>query len=118
MGYLTRQQILDAKDVSTVSVHVPEWANGTGTDQVLVRGLTVAERDKMLKLWNESPIEDHSALLCSLAIVDEKGTKVFTEADIQALKAKSFRAVDRVLRVALNLSGLTEEAVEAAEKKS
>jgi hypothetical protein len=118
MGYLTRQQILDAQDVTTISVHVPEWANGTGDDHVLVRGLTVAERDKMLKVWNESPVEEHSALLCSLAVIDEKGEKLFTPADVVALKAKSYRAVDRVLRVALNLSGMAEGAQEEAEKKS
>jgi hypothetical protein len=44
--------------------------------------------------------------------VDEDGKRVFTEAEVKALGAKSARALDRLFDTARRLSGLGDEDVE------
>jgi len=117
---LTRDQILSASDIQTEEVSVPEWS---GT--VLVRGLTGAERDAfeagMVEPHGKKMryhLQDIRARLCVLSIVDEKGKRMFTLADVEALSAKSAAALDRVFTVAQELSGLSNEDVEELAKNS
>ena len=110
---LTRSQILEASDIQTEEVHVPEWG---GT--VLVRGLTGAERDEFEAGIAEPRgnkvryhMQDIRARLCVMSIVDAEGKRMFTVADVEALTVKSASALDRVFTVARRLSGLTPEDV-------
>ena len=53
------------------------------------------------------------AKLCAWCIVDEgRRPRVFADADIVALGAKSAAALDRIYDVASDLSGITDEDVE------
>jgi len=116
---LTREQILSAADIQTEEVHVPEWG---GT--VLVRGLTGAERDRFEMSMGEVTqgkrvqwrVQNIRARLCVLAIVDETGKQVFTQADVPMLTEKSAAALDRVFSVASRLSGLSDQDMEELAK--
>ena len=116
---LTREQILGAADIQTEEVHVPEWG---GT--VLVRGLTGAERDRFEMSMGEVTqgkrvqwrVQNIRARLCVLAIVDETGKQVFTQADVPMLTEKSAAALDRVFSVASRLSGLSDQDMEELAK--
>lgn len=111
---LTRDDILNVKDIQVQEVDVPEWG---GT--VFVKGMTAKERDKF-----EASIIIHAgktqrvnmnnirAKLCSATICDEQGEPMFTEKDIDALAQKSASAMQRVFAVAQTLSGITEADTE------
>lgn len=114
MAILTRDEILNAPDIKTEKVEVPEWGG-----EVLVRALSGAERDR----FEASIISAHGkktrrdlrnirAKLVALCVVDEQGRKLFSEADIEALGKKNAAALDRVFSVAQRLSAVSEDDVD------
>lgn len=114
MGLLTRDVILQANDLPTEEVEVPQW-NGS----VRVRALTGAERDA----FEQSIVEQKGkstkmnltnlrAKLVALTIVDEEGKRIFSDADARLLGEKSAIALNTVFEVAQRLSGLTPTDVE------
>lgn len=116
--FLTRTEILNAPDLQSEEVAVPEWGG-----DVLVKGLTGAQRDayeaSIVKQVGGKPrmdMENMRAKLIALCVVDENGTPIFTQADVDALGRKSGSALQRVFAVAQRLSGLATEDVEEAEK--
>jgi len=52
------------------------------------------------------------ARLVALSVVDDKGTRIFTDDDVKALGKKSAKALDRVFSVAQRLNGIGESDVE------
>jgi len=113
MATLKRDEILQASDIQTELVPVPEWGG-----DVYVKGMTGAERDK----FESSIVEQRGkesrmnmanvrAKLASLTICDENGKRLFTEQDVQALSQKSASALQRVMIVAQRLSGIGDEDV-------
>lgn len=93
----------------------------------MVKALTGAERDafegSMVKFSGDGKsrsmnLTNIRAKLAALAICDESGQRLFTDADIQALAKKSAAALDRVFTVAQRLSGLTDGDVEELAKNS
>ena len=120
---LSREQILEAEDLQTVEVDVPEW-DGT----VLVRGLTGQERDEYevaLLEFRRGPKgerraemrwENARAKRLVRCCVDATGTRLFSDDDVIRLGRKSGAALERVFKQARTLSGLSggdlEELVE------
>lgn len=109
MAYLHRDDILGAEDRQTEEVPVPEWG---GT--VIVRALSGAERDKLEESVTQGTsgkmsLENFSARLAAMSIVDEHGKRVFSDKDIKALGQKSARALNRVQAAAQRLSRITNE---------
>lgn len=116
--YLTRDEILQAQDLPQEKVDVPEWGG-----EVLVRGLTGAERDAFegdmvrpngntLTLDLEGAMQNVRARLVARTIVDENGKRQFSDDDIAALGRKSAKALQRVFEVAQRLSGMTNKDVQ------
>ncbi len=118
---LTRDAILKANDIQQEVVEVPEWGGS-----VIVQGMTGQERD----LFEKSIVQDDKdgenkrtvnyeyfrAKLLVYTVRNEDGTRMFDEADVEALGAKSGRAIQRIADVALKLSGLTEEDAKKMSK--
>lgn len=116
MAVLTREQILGADDIQVKEVAVPEWGG-----EVIVKTLSGAERDSYeASLVNidkrgknfEMNMENAKAKLIAKAIVGEDKKPVFTEADIEALGAKSASALNRVYEAVQELSGFRSEEIE------
>jgi len=114
VGLLSKESILAVQDVVTEIVEVPEWGGA-----VRVRGLTGAERDAFegeVIHRNGRDVTTNTrnmrARLVVLSVVDEAGNRLFGFPDIEALGAKSARALDRIFSVAMRLSGLRDEDVE------
>lgn len=117
-----RERILAADDRQFEEIWVPEW-----DEHVRVRGLTGAERDSY-----EASITDQRsgsmntrviitnlrAKLVALSIVDEDGSRVFSEKDVVALGGKSARALQRIFEVCQKLNALTDEDVDELTKNS
>lgn len=124
MTYLTKQQILEARDIRYVDVEVPEWGG-----KVRVKMMTGTERDAYEASLYEvkagpdgkSDIrfnrEDMRCKLLARVLVDEQGRRLFADAEIRTLGQKSAAALERVYKEAQRLNALDDEAVAAAEKK-
>lgn len=121
---LTREAILQAQDLPSEAVEVPEWGGA-----VLVRGLSGAERDafeagviapKLEKNGKSGSMDMRNirAKLAALCIVDEVGQRIFSDGDVEALGRKSAAALDRVFSAAQRLSGLSQADVEELAKNS
>ena len=110
---LTKDEILKANDLASEVVSVPEWGG-----DVLVRGMTGAERDKfeasIVQMKGRDQVVNMvnvRAKLASMTICDEKLNRIFTEADVKELSLKSAHALQRVFVVAQKLSGIGDEDV-------
>lgn len=116
---LTRDQILSASDLTFEIVPVPEWGG-----DVRVRSLSGKERDAFeasiltIRSGGKTRLNpaDMRAKLVSRCIVNENGERLFTDADITMLSAKSAAALQRVFEAAQRLSGLSDQDVEELEE--
>jgi len=122
MKYLNRDDILAVQDIKIEEVEVPEWGGS-----VYVKGMTGTERDQFESSIVQQRGKSHNvnmvnirAKLSSQAICDRAGKRLFSDADVKALGAKSATALQRVFDVAQRLSGITSEDVEelAEEQES
>lgn len=114
---LNRDAILGAEDKSFEDVDVPEWG---GT--VRIAGMSGGDRNayqaSMVVVGPNGSVQrlnmaDQLAKLLSRSIVDEEGNRVFSDKDLKALSSKDGAVLDRLGDVALRLSGLRKEDVEA-----
>lgn len=118
MARMSLEGIKGVRDLKLVEVPVPEWGQGA---TVALRGLTGTERDA----FEAAAAERHEkqgvrgmagirAYLVALTLVDEKGERMFPDADAGAaeLGVKSGLVIKRLADVAMSLSGLSNEKVE------
>ena len=110
---LDKASILEAQDLETEKVEVPEWGG-----IVLVRGLTGTERDNfeasILRGQGKNMtvnMENLRAKLVARSAVGEDGARLFSDADAVALGKKSAAALSKVFTVAQKLSGLSDDDV-------
>ena len=116
---LTREQILEAKDIQMKKINVPEWGG-----DIYVKGLSGIANEK----FQESIIEIKEdgkrkvtykymrAKLLALTICDENGNLLFSEEDIEALDNKSSYVLSIIYETAQRLSGLTKGDIENLRK--
>lgn len=111
--YLSKDDILKADDLPTEDINVPEWG---GT--VRVRGLTATERDRFefrLAAAKDKPDEvDVRAQIVGRCLVDEDGSRLFTDKELPKLGVKNAAAMDRLFDVVRRLSGMGDDAVKKA----
>ena len=113
---LNKDQILQAKDLPTETVEVPEWGGS-----VIVKTMTGTERDayeSSIVKGKKVDMTNIRAKLCAICIVDDNGERLFTDRDVVALSKKSAKALDRIFDVAQKLNGLGKADVEELEKNS
>lgn len=111
---LSRERILQAKDLRMEIVAVPEWGG-----HVNVRGITAAERDRFEAAITTQRKGDISlnlrnirAKLVVLATCDGDGNPIFREEDVVDLGGKSAMALERVFSVAQRLAGMSKGDIE------
>jgi len=113
---LKRDDILKAKDIDIQTIRVPEWGGDVG-----VKGLTGTERDKFEQsILDGKKVNLNSvrAKLCAAVICDEKGKRLFTDADVLELGKKSAKALNRIFEKAQEMNGLGPDDVEDLAKNS
>lgn len=115
MTILSKAAILAAIDLQTEDVPVPEWS---GTVRVAV--MSGKARDDFFARQGEGglPYSQFAAMVLVATIVDENGALMFDASDIEALRAKSPAATERVFSVAMRINGIGPKAAEDAEKNS
>lgn len=116
MGLLSRDNIMDAKDLVTEDVPVPEWGG-----DLRIKMLTGAERDEyetsMVRMGKngkqETDLVNLRARLVAKCAVNEDGTKMFqTRNEVAHLGMKSAAALDRVYTACQKLNGMGQKDVE------
>ena len=120
-----RSAILAAQDIDLTPVDVPEWGV-----TVYVKTLSNGQRDRYLKSIRktvgkgkhekvEVELEDATTKLLVLVTCDKDGQPVFTDAgDVQALRGKSAKAMQRISDAAAKKNGFDEDAEEEAKNAS
>lgn len=111
---LGRDEIFAAADTQVEDVAVPEWGGS-----VRIRGLSGSERDQY-EAWiiqgrgknRDVNLKQARAKLVMMCAVDAEGKRIFDEADLIRLGAKSALALQRVFDKASALSGLDEDTLE------
>lgn len=112
---LSKNDIRNAKPLSTVEVEMPEW-DGV----VILREMTGAARDRMeneiakRRNGNAINMEGLRPMLIILCAVDAEGKPLFTEDDATWLnEEKSATAIERLFDVAQKLNKIGTDAVQA-----
>ena len=111
---LNREAILSVKDTHQEVVHVEEWGGS-----VCIRAMSGAERDDFraaIEGTDTSLVGKYEAPLLALTLVDEEGKRLFTIDDVEALRAKSAKVLDKLTQIAMRVNGMSEEAQEEAAK--
>lgn len=112
---LSKLQILAASDLNLLEVPVPEWGGS-----VYVRVMTVGERDAYELEWNRTGgnIEDFRTKFVARCLADDKGQRLFTDAEVAALAGKSAKVINRLWKACMSHNDLDEPAVQEAAKNS
>jgi len=107
---LDKKRILSADDLGKETLSIPEWGG-----DVIVRGLTGEEREEYENMAAANKAGDKNATrhwrarLVAATVIDDDGNDVFGPADVQALSHKNAAILDRIVDVALRLSGLMDD---------
>ena len=111
---LTKEQIFAARDLQTEDVDVPEWGGA-----VRVSVMSGKTREALMDVLQEPQATSRfQALMLASTIVDEDGTPIFCEGDIEKLRDKSPDVLVRLVDVAMRLNKLGAKSVDDAEKNS
>lgn len=113
---LDAASILAASLAAPQPVYVREWGG-----VVYVREMSGAERDAFERagLVNGAPsLENFRARLAVATVCDAAGRLLFEARQAPELGRASGRALQRIFEVAAPLNGITDEEVDALEKKS
>lgn len=114
---LSGAAILAVEDLAIELVEVPEWGATVG-----VRTMTGTERDAFeLAVLNQvgdatTRYRNLRARLVTLCAVDEMGERLFTDDQVEALGAKSARALDRLFAAVQRVNALTSGDIEELTK--
>ncbi len=115
---LSKEEILRADDLKSEIVPIPEWGG-----DVRVRMMTGTERDAFEASIFDSKGKDSKinlknlrAKLIVLTTIGDDGKKIFTDADIENVGAKSAKALDRVFAVAQRINGIGQKEVDELTK--
>lgn len=121
MKILSKDDILEANDLVTKTVEVPEWGGSVmvrsmnGTDRDAFESTLVTVDDKGVRTPD---LANMRAKLVAMTVVDESGNRMFDEKDIGMLARKSAAALERVFSAAQELNGMSAKTEEEAVKNS
>lgn len=110
MASLNKHQILGAADTQTLRVEVPEWGG-----DVHIRVMTVGERDEYENEWLRSKdkgMANFRTKFLGKTLCDEKGDRLFTDAEVGELSKKSAVVMNRLWQKAMEFNALQEKDVE------
>jgi hypothetical protein len=117
---LDKEAIFGISDLITQRVEVPQWGG-----YVLIRSLTTKERGRLELSIHERKgvnVTENLALLRSrmvmLSVVNEEGSRMFDDRDIERLEEKSAAAMDLIFTAAMRLSGISKSDVDELTKNS
>ena len=110
---LTREDILNVKDIAQEEVFVSEWS---GT--VLVQSLSGKKRSEIMNYaMNENGKLDSMKLYPALMVAGVV-EPVFEKTDAEQLNEKNSGALEKVCKVIMKLSGISTDALDETVKNA
>lgn len=120
MAVLDRKKILEANDLTSKTVPVPEWGG-----EVIIKMMTGTERDLFEDSLFEGRGKDRKsnyknlrAKLLSMCLVGEDGKRIFSDKDVDSLGNKSAKSLDKLYTLAAELNGIGAKEEEELTKNS
>lgn len=117
---LTKEEFLAAEDMTLEFVPTPEIGKGSG---VYARSMSAGARGRIegeAARYKETKKGDFASLFSLHVAVEcacnEKGERLFSRADIDAIKIKNAAVVSRIAEAGMRLSGFSKADMEAMEK--
>ena len=111
-----RNKILQADDLESEVVDVPQWGV-----EVEIRSLSGRDRAALNRVATSGDGFDlerwYSEILIATVHDPETGERVFEKADAKALGGKSNAALERLAQTAMRISGMAATAVDEAEEE-
>ena len=111
---LDRDSILGAMDLTPTTLEIPEWGG-----EVWIRTMSGVERDmfdRRCMVDQKNGSTPSRAFIASLVLCDERGKRIFSEKDTNALEEKSGSALDRIFQWVAKHCLLGEGGVQEAAK--
>lgn len=109
--FLSRDAILGAKDLEVRIVAVPEWGGSvrvqglTGAQRARINATTVAAKGQSVELRVDA-LTDLQLRMVGMALVDENGVRLFSDADVKDLGRKNAGVIERLYNIVAEMSGL------------
>ena len=110
---LNRQDILKCSNLKKEKITIPEWGG-----DIFVSEMSGETRD----VWEVALLKSHDnnkknrkALLIVSTVVDEKGKRLFSDDDIEAVGKLSGIVLEKVCTLAIELNGLSVKSLEKSE---
>lgn len=108
----SRDEILGNSNFERRRIYVTGWKR-----HVWIQELTEDQRERLATILSDTEEKKHfNARVVSLAVVDEDGNRVFTDADVARLANQPTRAILQVFQAVYDISALTPGAVEKLGK--
>lgn len=105
---LDKSLILAADDVKLEKVHVPEWKG-----DVYLKVLSGTERDQFEDAYSEQKLKNFRVRFLLLAMCNEKGDRLFSDAEQDSLGRKSSLVIGRLFERGWALNAFREADVDA-----
>lgn len=109
---LSKNAILACDDRNVKTVSVPEWGGDVG-----IRVLSGLERDLFEALFTEKKTDLFKVKFVACSLCDDKGDRLFTDAEVKALAEKSGKVINRLFDECWLHSSVSEEALDEAGKE-
>lgn len=104
---LNKALILAAGDFKTEKVPVPEWGG-----DVYVKTISGFDRDQFEEGYSEQKMKNFRSRFLVLTLCDDKGERLFTDAEVVELSKKSSLVINRLFEKAWSLNAFTNEAID------
>jgi hypothetical protein len=104
---LNKTAILAAGDIKLDKVAVPEWGG-----DVYLKTISGIDRDQFEEGYSEQKMKNFRARFLVLTLCDEKGDRLFTDAEVAELAKKSSLVLNRLFEKAWGFNAFTNEAVD------
>lgn len=104
---LSKVKILAADDNKLDKVDVPEWGGS-----VYIKVLSGTDRDSFEESYSEQKMKNFRSRFLVLTLCDEKGERLFTEAEVDELGKKSAVVLARLFDKSWALNAFRTEDVE------
>jgi hypothetical protein len=111
MARLTREEILQVKDLREEEIEIPEWGGS-----IVVRSLSGNARQKLVMNCMDKAGKMDIQKLYPMLLIAGCVEPQFTKADTDGLNEKSAAALEKAGKAIMKLSGMALEDIEQAEK--
>jgi len=116
---LTKEAILNSKDIEFKDVPIKEWGGSIRLKEMDGTERDVFETEVMKRRkgnTDEVELKGLKIYLLHLCMVNDKGERLFTQEDIFALQKKNARIINDLFTEAQKLNKLKKEDLESAVK--